>query len=83
MAKKQNCKCISYAYLLINKLQLHGIGLWVHVDGYIPHTSGLILHQEGALWKGTKGKIHTDMMKKIREKSSMVEGGKRAGTDSS
>lgn len=36
-------------YLLINKLQLQGICLRVHIDGYFPHTPGLILHQDRAL----------------------------------
>lgn len=36
-------------YLLINKLELQGIALRVHIDGYVPQTPGLILHQDRAL----------------------------------
>ncbi len=36
-------------YLLINKLELQGIGLRVHIDGNIPETPRLILHQDRAL----------------------------------
>lgn len=32
-------------YLLIDELQLQGVGLRVHVDGHVPETPGLILHQ--------------------------------------
>lgn len=46
-------------YLLINKLELQGIALRVHIDGYIPQTPGLILHQDRALWRDTTSKTCT------------------------
>ena len=37
------------AYLLVNELELHGVGHGVHVDGHLAHAPGLVLHQHGAL----------------------------------
>lgn len=41
-------------YLFINELQLHGVALWVHIDGYIPQTPRFVLCQKRTLWRETK-----------------------------
>ena len=37
------------AYLLVNELELHGVGHGVHVDGHLAHAPRLVLHQHRAL----------------------------------
>lgn len=49
-------ECRVLTDLLIDELQLHGIALRVHIDGYVSQTPGLILREERALCRETRTK---------------------------